>query len=98
MGGFTAFLLVITYSLVKVLAAASLKSFLVSSIFLKRHNGLGITKINLNWTTLAKRCHKSDYMTRAKGMKRVEEQIDVVKLIRKFFVLDQVIKHLISPE
>ena len=37
-------------------------------------------------------------MTRAKGLKRFDAQIDVVKLIRKFFVLDVLMKHLISPE
>ena len=97
MGGLAAFLLVITYALVTVLAASSLESFLVSGIFLKRHHGDGVTNINLNWTSLAKRCNKLDYMTRAKGMKRVREQIDIVKLIRNSFVLNQVIKQLVLP-
>ena len=37
-------------------------------------------------------------MTRAKGLKRVEHYIDVVKLIRKFFIYEVVTKHLITPE
>ena len=37
-------------------------------------------------------------MTRAKGLKRVETEIDVVKLIRRMFVLDYLRKHLMSPE
>ena len=31
-------------------------------------------------------------------MNRVRHQIDIVKLVRKFFILDLVVKHLINPE
>jgi hypothetical protein len=41
--------------------------------------------------------NKPDFMTKAKGLKRVESEIDVVKLIRKLFILDVLTKHLISP-
>jgi hypothetical protein len=36
-------------------------------------------------------------MTRAKGLKRVETEIDVVRLIRRMFVVDYLTKHLMSP-
>ena len=37
-------------------------------------------------------------MTRAKGLKRVENHIDVVKLIRKFFIYDVVTKHILTSQ
>ncbi len=51
----------------------------------------------MKWTSLAKAFNKPDFMTRAKGMKRVTNEIDVVKLIRKLFVLNVLKKHLILP-
>ena len=36
-------------------------------------------------------------MTRLKGLKRAESEIDVVKLIRRLFVLEVLTKHLITP-
>ena len=51
----------------------------------------------MGWTSFAKALNKTDFMMRLKGLKRVEKQIDVMKLIRKFFVLDVVTKHLIAP-
>lgn len=37
-------------------------------------------------------------MARAKGLKRIDHQLDVVTLIRKFFLLDVMKAHLIEPE
>ena len=37
-------------------------------------------------------------MTRAKGLKRVEHHIDVVKMIRKFFIYDVVTKHILTSQ
>jgi hypothetical protein len=96
-GGFVAFLLVITYALVPVWNAAFLDAFLVSKVFEKKHTGQDITKFNLTWTSFSKSLDKPDFMTRAKGLKRVESEIDLVKLIRKLFVLNVLTKHLISP-
>lgn len=36
-------------------------------------------------------------MTRAKGLKRVGTEIDVVRLIRRMFVMNYLTKHLMSP-
>lgn len=96
-GGFSAFFLMLTYALATVWNSAFLTSFLVSRIFLKKHTGQDITNINLGWTSITKAWNKADFMTRAKGLKRVETEIDVVRLIRRMFVVDYLTKHLMSP-
>lgn len=77
---------------------AYLGSFLVENIFLTKHVGQDPTFIKLGWTAFQKSCNKNDFMTRAKGLKRIEHQIDIVKMIRKFFVLDVMKEHIIPTE
>ena len=72
MGGFVAFVMVVTYALVSVWNLTFLDSFLVSSVFKKKLTGHDITKINLNWTSLIRAWNKPDFLTRAKGLKRVD--------------------------
>jgi hypothetical protein len=54
-------------------------------------------KISLGLTSFSKGFNKLDYLTRAKGLKRIAAQTDIVKLIRRWFIFDLVTKRLVSP-
>ena len=48
-------------------------------------------------SSLTKGFNKENYLTRLKGLKRIEAQTDIVKLIRRWFIFDLVTKRLILP-
>ena len=66
----SALLLLVTYGIVTVWNAAFFNALLVSRIF-KKTKEKGLAKIILGWTSFAKGFNKTDYMIKAKGLKRV---------------------------
>lgn len=96
-GGFLSFALLLTLGSITFWNNISFDFFLIEKIFLKKEAKSVMTKITLALTSLSKQINRDDFIIRLKGKQRIDKQTDIVKLIRKFFILDQIIKRLISP-
>lgn len=96
-GGFLSFTFLLTVGSISFWNNISFDFFLIENIFLKKETKSVMTKITLALTSLSKQINRDDFIIRLKGKQRIDKQTDIVKLIRKFFILDQIIKRLISP-